>query len=74
MARKLAHAGRQDGDSAPVGGSKTRRKDRINRRDFLRAGTVAAFGAFASTSGVASGSTDGSGGQTFATDFEEYLS
>lgn len=74
MARKLAHADRIDGDSVSVGNSETRRKGRLNRRNFLRTGTVAALGALASTSGVVSGSTAGSDGQTFATDFEEYLS
>ena len=69
MARKLAHRLGSGTDEQPDGG--TRNRHLVDRREFVRLGSVAAalaLGAGASVTGVVADEV----GTTFATNFEEY--
>ncbi|WP_442928590.1 twin-arginine translocation signal domain-containing protein [Natronomonas sp.] len=58
--------------SSPEKSTDTSGKDRLNRRNFLKAGTVAAATLVGTGSSLTTASSSATTGETFMTDFEEY--
>jgi hypothetical protein len=70
--RKAGEKNSRDVSSSPEKSADSSGKGQLNRRSFIKIGTVTAATAIGTGSSLTTGSSSASEGTTYMTDFEEY--